>query len=135
MAKAGGNILFRSTTHAQPTCKGMPQGVPVHILALILNSNRLIVRFLLQSSFLQGRYIHSMVEVFGVYGCPLIWLGKTHWESFHEVIPYKIPMAWKISGTRPNGIYVASMGSAKKPFRFILRHVSGVLMGTAISHC
>jgi hypothetical protein len=76
-----------------------------------------------------------MVEVFGVHGCPLIWLGKTHWESFHEVIPYKISMASKISGTRPNGIYVASMGSAKKPFRFIPRHVRGVFMDAAISHC
>jgi len=90
VAKAGGNILFRGPTHAQPTGKGMPQGVPVHILALILNGIRLMVRFLLQSGFLQGRYIHPMVEVLGSMGVPLTWLGKTHLESFHDVNPFKI---------------------------------------------
>ena len=46
-----------------------------------------------------------------------------------------ISMASKILGTRPNGIYVASMGSATKPFHFISKNVSGVLMGAAINNC
>ena len=88
VAKAGGNILFRSPTHTQPTGKSMPQGVPVHLLALILNGIRLIVRFLLQSGFLQGRDIHPMVEVFRVHGRPF----DLAWENPLGILPRGKPL-------------------------------------------
>jgi len=83
VAKASGNILFRSPTHAQPTGKGMPQGVPVRILALLLNSNRLIARFSLKSSLLQGRDIHTIIEVFGMHRRPL----GLAWEDPLGILP------------------------------------------------